>query len=214
MALAYDFDIFDIVPDFGSSDPHLESVLGTLGSGAHHEETTVALFRDVRTADALRRAPAALRTYFLNSGFGLNTFDSGVPAGRYPVKDEAARLQLILRLTENAKRHPLAPHIGAPVGGDAFCLVSFLAALDAATPIDAPMATPSRPAQPRTPASVAALALFAAQADDLAPPGRFAAAVRGRFWPAPFLRAGAAAILVLGALSYGAGPVLATLARF
>ncbi|TMV06865.1 hypothetical protein FGK63_12140 [Ruegeria sediminis] len=67
------------------------------------KKNKVALFRDVRTADALRAASPAIRRLFLNSGFGLNTYDSGVPAGYYPAEDEEARNQILRQLVGDMK---------------------------------------------------------------------------------------------------------------
>ncbi|WP_205627899.1 hypothetical protein [Ruegeria marisrubri] len=67
----------------------------------------VALFRDVKTADALRRASPGIRRLFVNSGFGLNTYDSGVPDGFYPAEDEAVRNRIIRQFIKNMKETPL-----------------------------------------------------------------------------------------------------------
>lgn len=135
MALNYDFDMFDVVPSDVSDDPELQQFLNDAGFDMAPEMGQIALFREIRTADALRNAPEPIRAFFLESGFGLNTYDSGAPCGRYPAKDEEARLDLIRRLTENAVNFPLA---NAETGGADFCLSDFLDQLGKSSPIDFP----------------------------------------------------------------------------
>lgn len=133
MTLCYDFDIFEIAPKNLHSDIELGDFLKNAGLAPASDGGAVALFRDGKTADALCRAPEALRDYFLNSGFGLNTFASGAPTGRYPVQDEEARLAIIERLTENAAHHRLPSD---PVEEGEFSLHDFLDQLAKATPFD------------------------------------------------------------------------------
>lgn len=132
MSLAYDFDILDVIPGGGASDPQFDGFLKEIGFKPKADAASVALFRDPRTAEALRNGSPMLRDYFLASGFGLNTYQSGAPAGRYPAKDEAARMDIIRRLTENASRFPLPQ----PGDSDLFQLDDFLAELARSEPFD------------------------------------------------------------------------------
>lgn len=219
MALAYDFDIFRIIPDFGPSDAGLSGLLKDVAATAQQDSMTVALFRDARTAEALRRAPSSLRTYLLESGFGLNTYSSGAPAGHYPASDEAVRLDLIQRLADNARRFALPSPEDSAEGGDAFRLGAFLEALEQSQPIvmarqDPPEAQPNadqtavqvtprrRSLPPLRPAE-----LFAATAVVEA-----AAPVRRKFWQSRSFRIGATAVLLLGAMQMVSGPALMVLA--
>lgn len=135
MTLTYDFDIFDVVPPDVDADPELQAFLIRNGLQKQLDTQQIALFRSEDTAEALRKAPAPLRNYLIESGFGLNTYDSGAPYGRYPARDEEARLALIARLTENAPRFDLS-EADAAAGG--FSLSDFLAHLAEAAPIDWP----------------------------------------------------------------------------
>ena len=135
MTLTYDFDIFDVIPASESGDNLLKGLLGQNGPQLPQEAATIALFRDERTADALSTGPQALRDYFLASGFGLNTYDSGAPRGFYPAKDEEARLDVIRRLTQNAGAFDLPTAQDDPEGGDAFNFSAFLQELAQAQPI-------------------------------------------------------------------------------
>ena len=135
MSLKYDFDIFQLQQNVADADPDLARILDALKTEAA-EVDSVALFRDPRTAEALRQAPERLRDFFLASGFGLNTYDSGAPRGRYPAKDEEARLAIIARLTQNAEVHILPKPGDYPEGGEGFRLGEFLIDLASAQPID------------------------------------------------------------------------------
>ncbi|MDO9639783.1 MAG: hypothetical protein Q7J44_14685 [Pseudotabrizicola sp.] len=219
MALAYDFDIFRIIPDFGTTDPRLAGMLEDFSTGPERESATVALFRDPRTADALRRAPPDLRKYLLESGFGLNTYKSGAPAGHYPASDEAARLDLIHRLAENAPGFALPGPEEAAEGGDVFRLGQFLEALDQSQPIDISASDPSPPdhqqdhsAGPVLPRKHTLPALFETEPLADAPVMAETAATRRKFWQSRFFRIGATAVLVLGAMQLASGPALIVLA--
>ncbi|MDO8883910.1 MAG: hypothetical protein U0934_11185 [Pseudotabrizicola sp.] len=216
MALAYDFDIFQIIPDTGSSDSELSGFLNAIGFSPPPEAATVALFRDPRTADALRRAPPGLRAYLLDSGFGLNTFDSGAPRGRYPARDEAARLDLIRRLTDNARSHDLPRPDDSAEGGDVFRLGEFLAELDKTAPIQMPdvdplfddcEAAPVVLREPKLPPIFETDPITDSQPDAEEP-----AAPHLKFWQSRMLRFGAAAGLVLIAMQLFSGPALTALA--
>lgn len=214
MVLAYDFDIFEVIPDSGPSDPGLDGFLTAAGFVSQADGATVALFRDPRTAEALRRAPPALRDYFVASGFGFNTYDSGAPPGFYPAKDESARLAIILRLTENASRHALQRFDDAPEGGEVFRLGAFLSELDRAQPIDmAPAATPDTcGAQTDMLPRRILPAMFETDPIADAQPQADTAPPRRKFWQRRFFRLGAAAALVLFAMQLASGPALTVLA--
>jgi hypothetical protein len=137
MALTYDFDMFDVIPGDGEDDPSLGRFMTEIGFKPDTAARKVALFRDQRTADALRDAPEGLREFFLASGFGLNTYQSGARAGFYPQQDEEARLDIIRRLTENAEIYPL-PRLTEGTDAQGFVLMDFLAALAAAQPMEMP----------------------------------------------------------------------------
>lgn len=221
MALGYDFDIFEVIPQSNAPDSRLDGLLAAAGFSPQDDSATVALFRDPATAEALRRAPKPLRDYFEASGFGYNTFSSGAPSGRYPAKDEAARLAIILRLTENAARHALPPL--EPASGTAFSLADFLAALDRAQPIDP--AAPLVLHAPVPAASVAATATASPKPRRRTLPAMFqtdpgtASEVdsedltpRRKFWQHRFFRIGAAAALVLVTMQLVKGPAFTVLA--
>jgi len=214
MALAYDFDIFEVIPDSGKPDPQLDGFLTAAGFVSRDECATVALFRDPRTAEALRRAPSALRDYFVASGFGFNTYQSGAPAGRYPAKDEAARLAIILRLTENVSCHALPRLDDAPEGGDVFRLGAFLAELDHAQPIEMVHVVVSDACDARGDMNLrrALPAMFATDPIADEPPEAENPPSRRKFWQHRFFRIGAAAALVLFAVQLASGPALTVLA--
>ncbi len=146
MALTYDFDIYSALP---------AGVAGGEGKG-------VALFRDAATVEALRQAPESLRTFFLDSGFGLNQSPVRLPPGTYRESDEAERLDVIGLLTQNLKTHELPRADQMPEGG--FSFQAFLQALTTAQPVDDPAPEPAapRPADPE-PAPVPQAALGQAQ---------------------------------------------------
>lgn len=140
MALTYDFDIFDPSGQRTASAAGLDGFMAQAGFSGSSAEGVVALFRDPKTADALRRAPMPLRDYFLRSGFGTNTYHSGAPAGRYPAQDEEARLAIIERLTENAVHFHLPPSDLKDASEETFNLADFLHHLTEATPIEPALA--------------------------------------------------------------------------
>lgn len=216
MALSYDFDIFRIIPDLGPSDLRLAGLLNQVGAGSTDEAATVALFRDPRTATALRRAAPTLRKYLLDSGFGLNTYTSGAPAGCYPADDEDERLALILRLAENAPCHDFPHPENTAEGGDAFCLGEFLLALDQAQPLDgsgADFALPDAIIDHR-PVSVAPQHRILPPLFETEPlaGGATKISTRQKFWQSRAFRIGATAVLVLGAIQMGRGPALTVIA--
>lgn len=223
MALAYDFDIFRIIPDFGTSDPRLAGLLEDFSSGPDRESATVALFRDAGTAEALRRAPPGLRDYFLDAGFGFNTYSSGAPAGHYPASDEAARLELIQRLADRAHRFALPGPEQAAESGDVFHLGAFLEALEQSQPVDmagadarpqarVPKPAPDHSAGPVIPRKHSLPPLFETELFEDSPVAPPTPAIRRKFWQSRFFRIGAAAVLVLGAMQMVSGPALTVLA--
>lgn len=124
MAMRYDFDMVTVTPE---GLPDRFGDLAITGIGA--EKT--AMFRDPKTAEALRNADQAVRTFFLESGFGLQDYDSGAPPDRYPISDEDHRIRVIERLTANLGTHDLT---GANWG--TFDFQAFLAGLDQAKPLE------------------------------------------------------------------------------
>lgn len=204
MYLVYDFDIFEVIPGRDRTDPQLAGFLTDIGFIPQGETATVALFRDPRTAKALRNAAPALRAYMLASGFGLNTFDSGAPPGSYPARDEEARLQVIRRLTENAPRHALPTPEDYPEGGDVFRLSAFVTALAEAVPVDMPETFGTRGA-PLPP-------VFETEPLAAEPVEAAATPPRRKFWQHRFFRLGATAALVLGGVHLASGPALTVIA--
>lgn len=217
MSLTYDFDIFDVIPDAAASGSQLDNFLSDIGFRPKQENATVALFRDVRTAEALRNAPPALRDYFVACGFGLNTYMSGAPSGCYPAKDEAARLALILRLAQNASRFDLPPPEHNAEGGDVFRLGAFLEALECATPVDIPdpVLAVDHSAGVVSGIRRALPALFETDPITEIPDAQDAGgSPRRKFWQNRFFRIGTAAILVLGATQLATSPVFSVFGRF
>ncbi len=128
MALTYDFDMFAIIPeDVQSEFGDMFNDLGVTGMMGEK----MAMFRDPETVAALGRADEAVRTYFTDSGFGMQVYSSGAPAGRYPAADEEARVVVIKKLTANLKTHDLK---GANWGG--FEFPKFMEALAITAPLD------------------------------------------------------------------------------
>ena len=97
MGFKYDFDMFSIMPDEVRAE--FKDMLDEVGMG---EVTTkqVAQFRDPATAEALQNADPQVKELFLAAGFGLNTYHSGAPEGRYPGTDEDARNTCLRKLAE------------------------------------------------------------------------------------------------------------------
>jgi uncharacterized protein (DUF58 family) len=90
----------------------------------------VAMFRDNKTAAALRAAPKAVRALFIEAGFGLNSHFSGVPEGFYPENDKEARQQILTRL-----RAQLDEKVPPEIDTGVFCLLDFLDSVSTARPI-------------------------------------------------------------------------------
>lgn len=98
MSLSYDFDMFSVVPDEVQNE--FQGFLNDIGMAAAATQQ-VALFRDPAVVEALRRADDEIRQMFLDSGFGLNVYQSGAPEGRFPARDENARNTCVSRLAQS-----------------------------------------------------------------------------------------------------------------
>ncbi|HEV8035357.1 hypothetical protein [Yoonia sp.] len=118
MALRYDFDMVEVPP-----------------TGVAGEK--VAMFRDPATVAALKEADAAVQAYFSDSGFILQEYNSGAPPGRYPMRDEEARIALIDRLTANLDAYDLAN-----VNWGGFDFDAFMNALSTAEPVEDALLAP------------------------------------------------------------------------
>lgn len=118
MALRYDFDMVEVPP-----------------TGLAGEK--VAMFRDPATVAALKQADAAVQAYFSDSGFVLQEYNSGAPPGRYPMRDEEARITLIDRLTANLDAYDLAD-----VNWGGFDFDAFMNALSTAEPVEDELLAP------------------------------------------------------------------------
>ncbi len=128
MALRYDFDMVTMTP---------EGLPDAFGDFTASGVEKVAMFRDPQTVAALSRADAAVRTFFTDSGFALQHFDSGAPPDCYPMRDEDARIAIIDKLSSNMGVHDLK---GADWGG--FEFEAFMDALSRATPIEEKLLAP------------------------------------------------------------------------
>ena len=124
MALQYDFDMGSVMPS-GLPD-------------AFHDPTTagianqrVAMFRDTNTVAALKSADQQVQTLFLDSGFALETYDSGAPPGKFPHGDQAARIEVVKRFSRNLAAGAFE---SADWGG--FDLRAFMQALQSAEPLE------------------------------------------------------------------------------
>jgi hypothetical protein len=130
MALSYDFDMVAVTPqglpkEFGD--------LAATGLGAEK----VAMFRDPQTVAALASADHAVRAFLIDSGFAMKSFNSGAPPGRFPMRDEDARVAVIEKLSANLGTHNLKD---ANWGG--FEFPEFMRALSTAEPIDNALLAP------------------------------------------------------------------------
>jgi hypothetical protein len=135
MTLRYDFDICRELPEAVFADPGLaDGDARSNQPGAYR-----ALFRDPRTAEALRNASPNVRDLFDRSGFGFTTYDSGAPTGHYPAQDEDSRANVIAKLAENLFEADLS---GEDFNG--FDFAEFLDLVDMSEPIqlDPQPATP------------------------------------------------------------------------
>lgn len=144
--LNYDFDMFSVYPKAVFNDDRIGGMLSDMGFEHQSRGNQIALFRDPATVEALRRAPQAVQAYLRDAGFGMNTYHSGAPAGRYPAEDEAARVALIETLAESLPRHDLPKNDMQAAEGE-FSLPAFLEAVMQAEPLpaDAPLLPPVLP---------------------------------------------------------------------
>lgn len=133
MALRYDFDMVAMTPN------GLPEQFGDLAvTGVVAEK--VAMFRDQNTVAALKQADVVVQTYFTESGFALQSFDSGAPAGRFPARDEDARIDVIDRLSSNLETHDLSR-----VNWGGFDFEVFMDALSTAEAVEDALLAPPRP---------------------------------------------------------------------
>ena len=95
MGLEYDFDIVAIAPDEVDPEHGFAAMTGT--------RPVRAVFRDFQTAQALRSASPKIRRIFLESGFSLETRNSGARRGLYPAEDTVDRNRVIKRLFTNIR---------------------------------------------------------------------------------------------------------------
>ncbi len=130
MALRYDFDMVAVAP---TGLPDRFDDLAVTGVAAEK----VAMFRDPGTVAALKEADAAVQAYFTESGFALQEYNSGAPAGRYPMRDEDARIALIDRLSANLDSYDLAD-----VNWAGFDFDAFMNALSTAEPVEDELLAP------------------------------------------------------------------------
>ena len=138
MPMRYDFDMVSVTPE------GLPDQFGDLAVNGVAAEK-MAMFRDPQVVAMLEKADPAVRTFFLDSGFALQPYDSGAPPGRYPVSDEVARVKVIEKLTANFTTHDLS---GANWGG--FDFQAFLEVMEHAKPLeDETLLAPPTRSQPR-----------------------------------------------------------------
>jgi len=133
MALRYDFDMVAMTPT------GLPEQFGDLAVTGITDEK-VAMFRDPDTVAALKQADIAVQTYFTDSGFALQQFDSGAPPGRFAMRDEDARIRVIDRLSANLEAHDLSV-----VNWGGFDFEAFMDALSVAEPVEDTLLAPSKP---------------------------------------------------------------------
>lgn len=127
MTITYDFDMFSIMPK--ELQTRYGDMFQEVGMSDMMKEQR-ALFRDPRAVEALQGASESVIKCLIDSGFGINVYDSGAGSGRFPQADEAARMQVLGRLRRNLSQ--LSP--GADWNG--FDIRTFLAAAAAARPTD------------------------------------------------------------------------------
>ncbi|WP_050605133.1 hypothetical protein [Ruegeria sp. 6PALISEP08] len=134
MSLEYDFDIVNVALD--DSDPEKPGAQMDGGSQVH------AVFRDIRTADALRGTSPKIRKMFLDAGFSLESRNSGIVPGVFPAEDQTDRVRILRSLFANVKNRGVQ---GEYCGE--FDLMDFLSYVRTAQP----MAGITRARQTRTP---------------------------------------------------------------
>ncbi len=147
MSLQYDFDIHWIMPQELTADPAIAKMMGDIGFNFNARGNYMALFRDPRTAQALKGADDDVRNFFEESGFGWNTFDSGAGPGRFPRKDEGAITDVTDRLSQNVSKFDLAGRNWN--GFDMGAFLNHIVAMEPVDMADAPAAA-APPAQERS----------------------------------------------------------------
>lgn len=95
MSLRYDFDIVRKALD--EQMPDAPPTSGPDGG------QVIALFRDVKTSDALRGASPKIRKMFQDAGFGLAAHDSGIAPDVYPPADQPERERILSALFASIK---------------------------------------------------------------------------------------------------------------
>lgn len=95
MGLEYDFDIVAVAPDQHDPEHGHSAVTG--------RPPVRALFRDVKTADALRAASPKIRRIFLESGFSLDAREGDTARGYYSPEDMVDRDLILKRLFANIR---------------------------------------------------------------------------------------------------------------
>ncbi|MBR9762751.1 MAG: hypothetical protein GYB53_04270 [Rhodobacteraceae bacterium] len=99
--MIYDFDMHSVLPLAAQRGARTAGREGDL-SGQQ-----IALFRDPRVADALRAADPEIQQLFLDSGFGMTSWASDLPDGRFRERDSAARNRVISRFAANLRKAPV-----------------------------------------------------------------------------------------------------------
>lgn len=130
MSLTYDFDIVTIAEESETENPEA----GAQVAGRH----VYAVFRDIRTADALRRASPRIRRIFVDAGFSLESRRTGLERDLYPAEDAEARALILRRLFDNIRNRGVQ---GQYCG--TFDILAFLQHVRRAQPL------PRRPVQER-----------------------------------------------------------------
>ncbi|MEQ9041682.1 MAG: hypothetical protein RIE24_25430 [Silicimonas sp.] len=127
MALTYDFDMFSVIPK--EVQAQVGGMFQELGMTGQMQEQR-ALFRDPAAVAALQGSSEDVKKCLLDSGFGINVYDSGAGPGRYPASDGPARAQVIERLMENLEKLP------EDVDWNGFDIEAFAMAALTAKPVD------------------------------------------------------------------------------
>ena len=140
MSLKYDFDLFSVVPAEIYADAALGDLMQSAGTEENSAANKVALFRDPDTAKALASSSEEFKAYMLESGFGLNTYDSGAGDNFYPAEDDELRTQIAERLNTNFAKFDLKDHLDGP-----FDLIAFLDHLDETRPLETAQESPVAP---------------------------------------------------------------------
>lgn len=129
MAITYDFDMFSIMPR--EIQAQFGDMFAEMGMTEAMKEQR-ALFRDPAAVAALQGASEDVKQCLIDSGFGINVYDSGAGPGRYPASDGPARAQVIERLMENLEKLP------ADTNWNGFDIEAFALAALNAKPLDTP----------------------------------------------------------------------------